>query len=362
MKEEIYEYWLDKIKPLRGKKKCQLCKQAGSAKALFYMEETAIRKTGILNEKELLLLIDRRKNTNPEKEYEELRTKKIQFVSCMSKEYPQRLLQTESPPFGIYIKGVLLNENIPSVAVIGARQCSTYGQYLARETGKALALAGVQVVSGMARGIDSLCQREAVRYGGSSYGVIAGGADICYPRENLDLYMELQEKGGIIAEQPPGTPPIAKLFPARNRIISGLCDVLIVIEAKEQSGTLITVDRALEQGRDVYAFPGAVTNELSKGCHNLIRQGAGILLSVDDMVRELGLICDKNMKKQGEIEILLENTEKLVYSCLDLLPKGLDELMTETNVSAKQLIRTLISLEMQGLICEITKNYYVKIK
>jgi len=155
---------------------------------------------------------------------------------------------------------------------------------------------------------------------------------------------------------------LPQFFPARNRIISGLADVVIVIEAKEKSGSLITADMALEQGKDVYALPGPSNSILSKGCHNLIRQGAGILLSPKELLEELGIFHKKKMKNATENEILLESPEKLVYSCLDFYPKSLNQMMEETGFTISAMMQIIMNLEFKGLIKEISKNYYVKVK
>ena len=225
-----------------------------------------------------------------------------------------------------------------------------------------MASEGIQIISGMARGIDGAGQRGALNAGGATYGVLGCGVDICYPRENIGLYMDIQQKGGIISEQIPGQPPLPAYFPERNRIISGLADVVLVIEAKEKSGSLITADMALEQGKDVYALPGPVTSSMSQGCHRLIRQGAGILISPEDLLIELGI----NIVNQGQIidknEKVLESTENMVYSCLGLFPKGMSQLLEETGLNVQELLEQLITLEMKGYVKEISKNYYVKLR
>ncbi len=201
--------------------------------------------------------------------------------------YPERLKNISGAPKKLYVLGSLPEEGRLSVAVIGARDCSEYGKYVAKELGTALGGSGISVISGMARGIDGISQEAALDAGGSSYAVLGCGVDICYPEANRQLYERLKSGGGIISEYPPGAPALACHFPPRNRIVSGLADVVVVIEARIKSGTLITVDMALEQGREVYVVPGRLTDRLSDGCNRLIKQGAGILLSPEDFVREL---------------------------------------------------------------------------
>ena len=252
-------------------------------------------------------------------------------------------------------------------AVIGARRCTPYGEKYAVEFARALAEMGVEIISGMARGIDGMGHRGALLGGGKTYAVLGCGVDVCYPKEHIGLYTDILEQGGgILSEQPPGTPPLAHHFPARNRIISGLSDAVLVMEAGRKSGSLITVDMALEQGRDVYALPGPVNSSLSDGCNRLIRQGAGILLSPEDLAEEWGL--DGNAlrpagtapgKKAGKNEKELETEEKLVYSCLGLYPKGVDQVAAETKLDIKSVMELLVTLELEGYIREISKNQYI---
>ncbi len=209
------------------------------------------------------------------------------YIRYTDGEFPEKLRQIRNSPEGIYVRGALPVEDRPTVAIIGARRCSTYGKEMAEWFAGELAEAGVQVVSGMAAGVDGIAQREALRAGGRSFGVLGCGTDICYPAENRDLYESLQKCGGILSEYAPGTPPDAFHFPMRNRIISGLSDAVLVVEAKERSGTLITVDFALEQGKEVFVLPGRISDSLSAGCNRLLRQGAGIALSPKDILEEM---------------------------------------------------------------------------
>ena len=215
------------------------------------------------------------------------------FFSCIIEEsFPSRLRFIPDPPFGIYCRGPLLPPDpppfpgleSPAAAVIGARLASGYGREQARRFSYRMASRGITIISGMARGIDGIAQTAALDAGGRSYAVLGCGVDICYPEENRSLYDRLLQQGGILSEYPPGTPPEARLFPLRNRIISGLADAVLVIEARKKSGTLITVDMALEQGRDVFALPGRVSDSLSDGCNRLIRQGAAPATCPEDLL------------------------------------------------------------------------------
>ena len=244
-----------------------------SEKELRFLWGEAGAKTAEGKEEWQALLNARRQE--PERIEEELAQAGISFVSALEEGFPDKLREIPDPPFGIYYKGKMPGEKEPAAAIIGARLASGYGREQARRFGRQISARGIAVISGMARGIDGIAQKAALDAGGKSYAVLGCGVDICYPEENRELYERLQQQGGVLSEYPPGMQPIAKLFPPRNRIISGLSDLVLVIEARKRSGTLITVDMALEQGREVYALPGRVSDALSDGCNRLIRQGAG---------------------------------------------------------------------------------------
>ena len=358
----MYEYWLSAIRPLSDKKKRLLREEYGDGKTIYNIEEIHLRFLNFLESRDVDTILRSKKEWEIEKCWEKLQEQGIRMIPYFSEEYPKKLTNISQPPYALYVKGSLPRENQVSVAIVGARRCTHYGEQIALEYGEALASEGIQIISGLARGIDGAGQRGALNAGGATYGVLGCGVDICYPRENIGLYMDIQQKGGIISEQIPGQPPLPAYFPERNRIISGLADVVLVIEAKEKSGSLITADMALEQGKDVYALPGPVTSSMSQGCHRLIRQGAGILISPEDLLIELGI----NIVNQGQIidknEKVLESTENMVYSCLGLFPKGMSQLLEETGLNVQELLERLITLEMKGYVKEISKNYYVKLR
>ncbi len=290
----------------------------------------------------------------------------IRFVSRLSDEYPLRLRNIPSKPKGLYVIGKLPDQNKPCIAIIGARVCSEYGRNMAKLFGNACGKSGIQVISGMAKGIDGISQMAALEAGGASFAILGCGVDICYPKENILLYQQLSSEGGIISEHEPGKAPLAQHFPSRNRIISGLADALLVIEAKEKSGTLITVDMALEQGRDVYALPGRVTDTMSIGCNHLIKQGASIVCSAEELLAELYEIKDcwtsGTAIKSRKNDFLLDKEENIVYACLDLYAKNLEEIVLLTKLSVSELVHILFSLEMKGLIKESGKDNYIRLE
>ena len=256
---------------------------ASESQITFFCGE-AFPNTGRSRQVKKLLLESRRKGREPGRIAEELEKAGIRFSCILEQGFPEKLRQIPDPPFGIYYRGGLPENGRPAAAVIGARLASGYGRDQARRFSQKIASRGITVISGMARGIDGIAQRAALDEGGKSFAVLGCGVDICYPDENRDLYDRLLQEGGVISEYPPGTFPKAGLFPQRNRIISGLADLVLVIEARKKSGTLITVDMALEQGREVFALPGRVCDSLSDGCNRLIRQGAAPATCPEDIL------------------------------------------------------------------------------
>lgn len=260
-------------------------------------------------------------------------------------------------PPALYLLGRLPDEKRPSVAIVGARRSSSYGNEIARRFAGALASAGVQIISGMAWGIDGMAHEGALEAGGDTFAVLGCGADICYPAGHRKLYEQIALRGGVLSEQKPGTPPLPGFFPARNRIISGLADLALVVEAKERSGSLITADFALEQGKDVFAVPGRIGDGLSQGCLNLIRQGAGLADSPLAILEALGMNAGKNTEPE---KILLAKDENIVYSWIRLQPVSLDEIVKKTRMPVQKVLSLLVGLELKGCIREIRKNDYVR--
>lgn len=300
-----------------------------------------------------------RKDNSPEKTVHTHRQSGIQFTSCEHTMYPNRLLLLNDRPYGLFFRGSLPREDLKSVAVVGARMCTRSGKEMAELLAEKIALLGGQVISGAACGIDGAAQWAALEGGGASYAVLGCGVDRCYPSSNRLLFERLLREGGLISEYPPGTQPMRSHFPLRNRIISGLADVVAVVEARKRSGSLITADYAAEQGRYVMAVPGRPEDPLREGCNELINQGAGIILSVEYFANTI-FPDYKNEKKKSSEELSLAPGEKLVYSSLDLHSKSLWELEECTVLPLAELGDCLMSLELKGLIRETEHNHYAR--
>lgn len=291
-----------------------------------------------------------------------------QCIFKKDKDYPIKMRAYPSMPGQLYVKGKLPEGKRLSVAIVGARMCSAYGRIQAFRYGKILSENGVQIISGMALGIDSEGHKGALEGGTPTFAVLGCGCDVCYPARNRALYERiLKAGGGILSEYGPGAPPKKFCFPARNRIISALADAVLVIEAKENSGSLITAGFALEMGKAVFALPGLVTEKLSLGCHKLIYDGAGIAYSPEIIMEELGICAVKRNQEKGEEKnsgkknkLGLARDLNMVYSCLDLRPESLDEMIRKTGLPPEKVSNCVVELELLGLIRERGRHYYEK--
>ena len=249
---------------------------------------------------------------------EETRKIPIREVGTKDKEYPEKLCQYTGMPDKLYVRGTFPDPEKPTAAIVGARAATPYGRIQAFRYAKYLSEAGVQVISGMAYGIDTEAHRGALEGRGGTWAVLGNGPDICYPAGNRGLYQRiLRTGGGIISEQTPGTKARNYFFPARNRIISGLADLVLIVEAREKSGSLITAQWALDQGKAVFAVPGPVNEERSMGCHKLIYDGAGIAYTPEILLREMGIEYENPVKIKTKNDLGLATDLHLVYSCLD---------------------------------------------
>lgn len=411
-RERICACWLCNFPEIGNRHRHLLVELCGSAEAAY----TADRKKWgqVLSQKQVESLVEYTAKWQPEKEYRHMKEAGISLLTVSEADYPRRLKNIPDPPYGIFVKGRLPEESVPAVAVIGARECSEYGRYVAAELGAKLGCQEVTVVSGMARGIDGISQEAALEAGGSSVGVLGCGVDICYPAQNKELYAKLLKKGAVLSPYPIGTPAIARNFPPRNRIVSGLADAVVVIEARVKSGTLITVDMALEQGREVYVVPGRVTDRLSDGCNRLIKQGAGVFLSPESFLEEIRLLVEQKRssvpsrlagsgsvggkKEAGELAEGLEaqgkrveglksalrggrwrekpkqddeETERIthlppelaeIYNVLDFCPKSPAEigLSLSDGYSDRQIVTRLMQLCLENLAIQVSPGYFCR--
>lgn len=358
MEEREYWYWLTNISDMWQGKIELLLKFFNNPQSIYKATETTLSKINGIKKQDIYNIIESKKTINAELEIKRLEKSGIKFIYLGSDDYPEKLLNIYSKPFSFYIKGELPRQDLQTIAIIGARNCSKYGEKVAEDLAYSLAQAEVQIISGMARGIDTAGQWGAIKGGGKCFGVLGSGVDVCYPKENIELYESITKYGGVISEYPLGTKANAWHFPHRNRLISGFADKIIVVEAKEKSGTCITVECALEQGKDVYAVPGRIYDPLSEGCNKLIKQGASLITGLQDLINDdCGMyvkMCNNNINNNYPLAKELE----VLYACLNLFPKSLNSIIEETGFEPKEVIKGLTRLELMDLVCEPIKNYY----
>ena len=289
----------------------------------------------------------------------------IRMLTFYDEAFPDRLRLIPDPPFLLFVKGKLPETSEPAVAVVGSRNCTDYGKIHTEQIARELARSGCHIISGLAYGIDACAHRGALAGEGKTTAVMGCGIDQCYPSGNYPLYRKLLEKeGAVISEFPPGARALAWHFPVRNRIISGLADCVLVMEAKEKSGSQITVSYALDQGRDVFALPGRLGDPQSSGCNAMIRDGAQILLGANQVLEVLSLqgFLLRSCPEAGEDSpnIALDNEEKQVYSALSNDPVTLDELLEKTQMAPGTLHRVLVSLELEELLLRTDQGKYYR--
>ncbi len=272
-------------------------------------------------------------------------------IPCTDERYPSWLWEVADPPPVLWVKGVAGAVAVPAVAVVGSRHASPAGLALARQLGHGLAEVGLLVVSGLARGVDGASHEGALEAGGRTLGVLGCGADVIYPAEHRDLTARVAASAGVWSELPPGTTPQPHYFPLRNRIISGLSRAVVVIEAGERSGSLITARMALEQGREVLAVPGSVLSGRSRGCHALIKDGARLVETVGDVLDELGWARpDESTERMDSKSLPISDLEsKMVPGDVH----DVDGLAKLTGWATGQLLAELASLEIHGRVARV---------
>lgn len=361
----MYQYWFLHLQGLGNAKKHQLIEAFHAARAIYDATPGELRDYGLLEETLIQKIQKQKEAWDLQGEYRRFCAIGQSLVTLEQQEYPPLLAKVYDAPYGLFFQGSLPASEDKIVAIVGARNCSAYGKVMAEELSQELAGRGYWIVSGMARGIDACAHTGCLKGGGNTVAVLGSGVDVCYPKSNQMLYQNIKHHGCVISEYPPGSQPLARQFPARNRIISGMAQQVIVVEAREKSGSLITIDYALEQGKDIYAVPGRMTDPLSRGCNNLISQGAGIITSVEQFIYNIeeieftGMGANVSGKEQF---FSLEKEELLVYSCFDFYPKSIEQVLTESGMDLLTLLSTVMDLCDKGYLKEIFKNEYIKCK
>lgn len=379
-KRACYVQWLMACPDLPGKVQRRIMECFPDPEEIFTVPRD--RWEEMLSEYQMAVLWKRLRETGNfgkmQEEYERLRSLGISFAMLGQAEYPERLKEIPDAPLGIYYKGKMPGDQDMAVAVIGSRDCSEYGCRVAKALGTYLGECRIPVISGMARGIDGISQQAALEAGGESYGILGCGVDVCYPASNRRLYDTLTMQGGILSTYPPGTKPLARNFPPRNRIVSGLSMAIVVVEAAVKSGTSITVSMALEQGREVYVVPGRITDRLSEGCNQLIKQGAAVYTDPEHFVEELSetfflqRISPAGSKKKGKKAAMEPQVrEELldVWRALDLTPRSVEEIRMrmvsggkaeETAADAQSISVRLMELALNGHAKQVSAGCFCR--
>jgi DNA processing protein len=366
-------YWLafNKIYGLGPVKLYSIWKNFNNLQDAWYAPLDELKNLGVLSEANLKLIQDARKEFVPEQELEFIEKNNIGVLTLIDNNYPQSLRMIHDPPFILYYKGEYNKDYFDKcVGVVGTRKPSYSGRKTATNISVSLAELGVTIVSGLAAGIDTEAHKGALKVdNGRTIAILGCGVDIIYPPHNEKLYGDIIERGMVISTYPPGTPPDARNFPPRNRIISGLSKGIIVIEAAERSGALITADFAIEQGREVFAVPGDIYNPMGKGPNNLLKQGATLVTEAADIIDAL------NWKIVGESEnanlsddnnphvenLNLGEEEKEIYLVLNNEPQHLDNILNKVSLSLADITSNLVMLELKQLIKQLPGKLFVRI-
>jgi DNA processing protein len=290
-----------------------------------------------------------------------LTTSGARLVTFTSADYPKSLFEIPDPPPFLYVQGELRCHET-SIAIVGSRRATAYGLQTTARLAEALAAHGVAVISGMARGVDTSAHKGALAAGGRTVGVLGCGIDMVYPPENRKLFMEMAGKGCLVSEFPLGTLPLAENFPRRNRIISGLSRGVLVVEAAEKSGSLITAQYALEHGRDVFAVPGNISFATSRGSNRLIKQGAKLVDCVEDILEELpgfGSIAGAaGQAAPAPRSFSLTPKEAAIYELLAGSPLHIDDIIAQTELTAAEVSSMLLHLELKGAVTPLPGTHY----
>ncbi len=296
-----------------------------------------------------------------EKQIDLLQKGGYQFTTYLSDDYPEKLKNIYDPPAFLFYDGDLECLKSPCLAIVGSRNLSDYGRAMAERMARELVQAGFTVVSGFARGIDTAAHRAAIESGGLTAAIFGCGLDIVYPFENKALYKNLILNGCAISEFPFGEKPDRYHFPRRNRIISGLSLGVLIVEAADKSGALLTADHALEQGREVFAVPGSVVSKTSAGTNKIIKQGAKLVTCVEDILEELKFLVPKQKKQPRPVlKIDLPEEQKKIYEVLTDEPLQVDRIVKDSGVPVSRALELLLDLELNGLIRQLSGKMFVK--
>ncbi len=360
MQSELkYWVWLSILEGVSPRRKYILLEHFGDPAYIWEAGEAELKRSGLCTPKAISRLTDREAKNSISVAMEQIKKCDADVITLHDRCYPSALKFTADPPTVLYCRGNMISDEI-CVAVVGSRRATWYGLDMAKRLSRALAGHGVTVVSGMARGVDSQAHLGAIEGGGRTIAVLGCGVDMTYPPENRELMKKIVENGAVISEYPPGTKPVPYNFPARNRIISGLSKGVAIVEASERSGSLITADFALEQGRDVFAVPGNINSAYSTGTNRLIREGAKIVTGVEDIIDELdlGKTADTMIYTDKKSGLKLSGDEKSIAQRLVCGPVHIDVIARDCGLSIPIASSVLVMLELSGFVEQLPGKFY----
>lgn len=335
----------------------RLRNQFGTLDAAWTADERAL--SGVLDERTCRALLSARAEVDPIRVMDRISRSGAQVVTVLDDNYPLILREIPGPPPVLYYRGSLPSHDDPTVAIVGTRRATSYGREATTRIAADLAVAGVTIVSGLAKGIDGFAHRAALDAGGRTIAVMASGVDIIYPPDHRQLSERIVESGALVSDFPPGTKPDAPNFPARNRIISGLSRATIVVEAPARSGALITVGFAADQGRDVYAVPGSIFSSSSDGSNKLLRDGATPLTCAAELLDDLALGASTPDAEPEQIAFPISDEERAIYALVTAEPQHIDELAYSAGLTISQASALMTMLELKGLVANAGAQHFV---
>lgn len=338
----------------------RIMKQVPQLVDLWELPSDKLYNLKSINNKIIDKIISNRKDDYLKRLFHIVDEQNINIITIFDKDYPRRLHYIYDNPKVIYLKGNLTEEDSLAIAVVGSRKVTSYGRWATEKFVEELVKLDVTIVSGLALGVDGIAHNKALEGNGRTIGVLGNGLDIIYPRKNRDLYREVPKNGALMSEYFLGVPPLAYNFPQRNRIISGLSLGVIIIEAKEKSGSLITASHALEQGKEVFALPGNINSIFSKGTNKLIKDGAKLIMDIDDIIEEVyELQVKMKIKKEESLDYSqFSPLELKVIECIKEGPIHSDSIALSTGLDISTINSILTVLELKGAIKEMTGRVF----
>ncbi len=365
MKELYYLLRLLAVNGIGNKRILNLVNTFGSLESIFKASNREIADLlGIDYEIAAQIKKDKFKKF-ADKQISEVKEKNINVLTYWSSDYPEILKRIFSPPVILFYKGDIQKKDINSISVVGMRMPSRYGKQVTEYFCTELVSRGITIVSGMARGIDSIAHRCSLKNNGRTLAVLGSGLDVCYPPENRELFRDIIKSGAVISEFPLHTPPNKENFPRRNRLISGFSKGTLVVEGGSKSGSLITAYYALEQGKEVFAVPGNINSKRSQGTHMLIKEGAKLVEKVDDILEEISAFKGKekstnNYRSESEVIKILTDDEVRVWDVLTDEPVHIDEIAIKAGMSTSEALTLLLSMELKDCIRQITGMKFIR--